>query len=159
MTQNKDAGFELLIDGLALLHSRSIDADAQLINLAITALIELQTAKNLADSMLELQERLIARHIDDRDHWKANHDAQVERARILHERPDLPLERVSAYAYVKKMESHVLQLSDSNEALQDMLDTARAELDTLRDRLGVSIEPHQSLYERMLDAARAVGVR
>lgn len=30
-------------------------------------------------------------------HWKANHDAQVERARFLVERGDLPLERVRAY--------------------------------------------------------------
>lgn len=30
-------------------------------------------------------------------HWKTNHDAQVERARILQERTDMPLERVSAY--------------------------------------------------------------
>jgi hypothetical protein len=30
-------------------------------------------------------------------HWKANHDAQVARARVLIERTDLPLERVAAY--------------------------------------------------------------
>lgn len=33
----------------------------------------------------------------ERDHWKANHDAQVERARVLVERTDMPLERVQAY--------------------------------------------------------------
>lgn len=30
-------------------------------------------------------------------HWKANHDAQVERARFLIERGDIPIERVRAY--------------------------------------------------------------
>lgn len=30
-------------------------------------------------------------------HWKANHDAQVELARILTERVDLPFERVDSY--------------------------------------------------------------
>lgn len=30
-------------------------------------------------------------------HWKTNHDAQIERARVLQERPDMPLERVNAY--------------------------------------------------------------
>lgn len=30
-------------------------------------------------------------------HWRANHDAQIERARVLQERPDMPLERVNAY--------------------------------------------------------------
>lgn len=33
----------------------------------------------------------------ERDHWKANHDFQVARARLLIERTDLPLERVRAY--------------------------------------------------------------
>lgn len=36
---------------------------------------------------------------DDRDaaHWKANHDAQVARARVLVDRIDMPFERVNAY--------------------------------------------------------------
>lgn len=33
----------------------------------------------------------------ERDHWKANHDHRVTMARMLIERDDLPLERVSAY--------------------------------------------------------------
>jgi hypothetical protein len=33
----------------------------------------------------------------ERDHWKANHDAQVSRARFLIERGDIPIERVRAY--------------------------------------------------------------
>lgn len=33
----------------------------------------------------------------DRDHWKANHDNQVSRARFLIERGDIPVERVRAY--------------------------------------------------------------
>ena len=30
-------------------------------------------------------------------HWKANHATEVRRARILKERPDMPMERVAAY--------------------------------------------------------------
>jgi hypothetical protein len=30
-------------------------------------------------------------------HWKSNHDAQVQRARFLIERGDIPIERVRAY--------------------------------------------------------------
>jgi hypothetical protein len=30
-------------------------------------------------------------------HWKANHASEVQRARILKERPDIPIERVRAY--------------------------------------------------------------
>ena len=40
------------------------------------------------------------------------------------------------------------------EATEDMLSTARLELDMLRKALGVSVEPHQSLFERMLEAAK-----
>jgi hypothetical protein len=36
----------------------------------------------------------------ERDHWKANHDNQVERARVLIERTDMPLERVAAYKQI-----------------------------------------------------------
>lgn len=45
------------------------------------------------------------------------------------------------------------------EALRDMLDTARTDLELLREALGVPVEPHQSLSERMLEAAQAQDVQ
>lgn len=42
------------------------------------------------------------------------------------------------------------------DANRDMLESARVEINMLRDALGVPVEPHQSLFERMLDAARAM---
>lgn len=42
----------------------------------------------------------------ERDHWKANHDNQVLRARLLVEREDLPLERVKAYQRVQELEAN-----------------------------------------------------
>ena len=45
--------------------------------------------------------------------------------------------------------------SDDLEALRDMLDSARTDLDMLREALRVPVEPHQSLAERMLEAAQA----
>ena len=36
----------------------------------------------------------------DRDHWKANHDNQVKRARVLIERGDLPIERILCYQQI-----------------------------------------------------------
>jgi hypothetical protein len=45
------------------------------------------------------------------------------------------------------------------EALRDMLDTARIDLDMLREALCVPVEPHQSLSERMLEAAQAQDVQ
>ena len=44
---------------------------------------------------------------------------------------------------------------DEKQALRDMLDDARAELEQLRIALGVPYEPHQNLFERMLEAAQA----
>lgn len=41
------------------------------------------------------------------------------------------------------------------EALRDMLDSARVDLEMLREALGVPVEPHQSLLERMVEAAQA----
>lgn len=43
----------------------------------------------------------------ERDHWKANHDAQVQRARVLVDRPDVPLERVRAYQQIGELQRQV----------------------------------------------------
>jgi hypothetical protein len=45
--------------------------------------------------------------------------------------------------------------ADERDALRDMLEDARAELAQIREALGVALEPHQSIQERTLDAARA----
>jgi hypothetical protein len=37
-------------------------------------------------------------------HWKANHTNQVARARILLERPDMPIERVNAYKLIGELQ-------------------------------------------------------
>lgn len=48
---------------------------------------------------------------------------------------------------------------DEMQALRDMLGDARGELETLREALGVSVEPHQSLFERMVEVARGKAVQ
>lgn len=151
--------FEGLIDALVRL-SHDVPAEAKLV-LETTAetLLELKTADALHEAIFTLQETLIARHVKERDHWKANHDAQVERARVLHERTDLPLERVRAYEYVCGLAEENAQLRDSNEALQQMLNEARGKLGMLRETLGVAASPYRSLFARMVDAARDVGIQ
>ena len=49
-----------------------------------------------ADPVVRLQGRIqaLTRELA---HWKNNHATEVRRARILKERPDLPIERVQAY--------------------------------------------------------------
>ncbi|MBT9516737.1 MAG: hypothetical protein IV112_08595 [Methyloversatilis discipulorum] len=44
---------------------------------------------------------------------------------------------------------------EESEALRDMLGSARSDLDVMRNALGVPVEPHQSLLERMVEAAQA----
>ena len=43
-------------------------------------------------------------------HWKANHDNQVQRAMILTQRPDMPIERVSAYNRMLILEARIAQM-------------------------------------------------
>lgn len=54
-----------------------------------------------------------------RDHWKANHENQVRRARILIERTDMPIERVSAYNRMLELEQQRDQLLTALEELRD----------------------------------------
>jgi crotonobetainyl-CoA:carnitine CoA-transferase CaiB-like acyl-CoA transferase len=53
-------------------------------------------------------------------HWKANHTCEVQRARILKERPDIPIERVQAYEQWGKDQAE-------RDALRSMLDPTQAE--------------------------------
>lgn len=49
----------------------------------------------------------------------------------------------------------VLELADEMEAaLGDVFDNARLDMDVIRKTLGVPLEPHQSLIERMVEAAQ-----
>lgn len=53
--------------------------------------------------------------------WKSNHDAQVERSRILKERLDMPVERVKAYETMTR-------LAEENKRLQGEIDSLRNEV-------------------------------
>jgi hypothetical protein len=53
----------------------------------------------------------------ERDHWKANHDAQVSRARFLIERGDIPLERVRAYEEMAALKAFHAFFNDRCEGL------------------------------------------
>lgn len=50
-------------------------------------------------------------------HWKANHDTQIQKSRILMDRRDMPLERVRAYSYVTGMELRIERLKEQIERL------------------------------------------
>lgn len=81
-------------------------------NLAVDSVAELQ------EEVFELQRELT--------HWKANHANEVKRARVLIERPDIPLERVKAYELMGK-------LRDDNDQLRTELIAAYVSRSTLYD--------------------------
>jgi len=54
----------------------------------------------------------------------------------------------------QRLEDAITDLHNEASTNRDMLDDARTELNMLRQALGVDEEPHQSLRERMLEAAQ-----
>ena len=62
-----------------------------------------------AQDMLAILDDLDAAHAN-AAHWKANHDNQVQRAMILTQRPDMPIERVSAYNRMLILEARIAQM-------------------------------------------------
>ena len=72
------------------------------------------------DTTERLLKEIVCLHQDndklaaERDHWKANHECEVSRARVLKERPDMPLERVNAY-------NRMVELEKENEALKQRI--------------------------------------
>lgn len=106
MKKENDEGVLALADALALAHNAMDQLDApwtlyvqQTINRALSAVLALHEAQNLSDLIIDVQEKLINKTVEERDHWKANHDAMVRRARVLVERTDMPIERVRAFEY------------------------------------------------------------
>jgi hypothetical protein len=68
---------------------------------------------DMIDEQTEYEKRLLKRAEKAEalaNHWRANHDNQVKRARILMDRPDLPLERVRAYELVVALTEEVAEL-------------------------------------------------
>ncbi len=112
-------------------------------------LLEMWSAGNYSDDMLppvrqglieedsmpvEIIERLKA----ERDHWKANHDNQVERARILIERPDLPVERVEAYKQWTMLKQDYDLVWNELEQRRAMVKELREENDSLKTQLNAT---------------------
>lgn len=75
--------------------------------------VDPQTVLDLVDDLsLALRDKQKAEQ--EAAHWKANHECEVSRARVLKERPDMPLERVNAY-------NRMVELEKENEALKQRI--------------------------------------
>ena len=92
-----------LLDELDATHEARKEAQVGLVGLH----------KRMNDSVhqvrIDMMKRIAAE--DDAAHWKANHDNQVQRAMILTQRPDMPIERVAAYNRMLTLEATVAQLN------------------------------------------------
>ena len=53
----------------------------------------------------------------------------------------------------RALETIMIDAEEKIQALRDMLDDSRNELNDIRESLGVSIEPHQTIHERLMEAA------
>lgn len=62
------------------------------------------------------------------NHWKANHDNQTSKVRLLMDRPDLPVERVEAYKAFAVMEA-------KHDALKTEIDQLKAQLASSKEAL------------------------
>lgn len=78
---------------------------------------ELEKQRDAAQNFANCAGLELGRVQDERDHWKANHENQVQRARILIERDDLPLERVKAYERYSALEQDAARYAALRHAL------------------------------------------
>ena len=72
---------------------------------------------------LELPGNVLAQRVEKLEselkHWKSNHAAEVQRARVLKERTDMPLERVQAYEQIGQLLAEQDDLAAELNALRD----------------------------------------
>lgn len=79
----------------------------------------------------------LAAALKDVAHWKSNHACEVSRAKLLKQRPDMPLERIAAY---------------------DQVGALHGRLDTIRDAMAQAeqnetINVGAAVWQRMRSAA------
>lgn len=70
-------------------------------------------------TQVEDLQRSLAAMTADRDHWKSNHETEVRRARILKERPDMPVERIQAYEAWMQDQEKLMQVSQERNELAE----------------------------------------
>jgi len=74
-----------------------------------------ESSNDLMQAAWSARDAEIAALRKERDHWKANHDAQVSRARLLIERTDMPLERVRAYEELAALRERIAGMEKDAE--------------------------------------------
>lgn len=93
---------------IRLLHSFDSEVCADLQSMLIDAGVR---EAGLTNRVAELEKEV--------RHWRANHDNRVKAARMLIDRPDIPLERVAAYQSYLELQSAVEFVCDALAAQVD----------------------------------------
>lgn len=95
-------------------------------------------------------------------HWKANHDNRVEAARLLIDRPDLPLERVKAYqahialqAKITEQAALIEKMDIENTSCRVRIGTLNAQLTTPADR-SKALESEVERQRKVIEAAKGL---
>jgi hypothetical protein len=89
----------------------------------------------------------------ERNHWQANHDNQVSRARFLIERGDIPVERVLAYEDMGRLQEDAKRLDFYEANLNS--DVSREGIYSVWMGRGWGDEFTGSTFREAIDAARA----
>lgn len=98
----------------------------------------------------EVMGEKIAKLEKERDHWKANHDNQVQLSQLLRDRPDLPVERTHAYRQFEALQKRETDLQYANSTLLD----ARARLNARIAELEAQLDAMRAELEKKLEASK-----
>lgn len=85
--------------------------------------------------------------VKERDHWKSNHDAVVERNRVLRDRPDLPADRLPA---LKALQTQIAILTNERDVARNAVGNCLLEIPAteLTDDMlvNVGLDEHTAKY-------------
>lgn len=63
--------------------------------------------------LVQFQKEQLEAALKDAAHWKSNHACEVSRAKLLKQRPDMPLERIAAYDQVGALHGRLDTIRDA----------------------------------------------
>lgn len=117
----------------------------------VNALLYGGTHPELLDAAAALTDAAdaIVRLRADVKHWQSNHNVLVEKNAFLSQRPDLPVDRIPAYAALVHAREFVRIQEGRIDVMTDLLRTTRNTLDFACGALGVSPEPAATLRTRL----------
>jgi hypothetical protein len=110
-------------------------------------------ASGLADAIRQ-RDTAIAEAV----HWKANHDNQVAKTRLLTQRDDIPVDRLPAYREMERLQARIAELEAEMriikpfmQAVANTCEAAEKECKSLREQLRTARAEERSSIAKVLD--------